>query len=98
MDREPNDSGRTAVRFRVRGRVQGVGFRYFAQRHARAQALSGWVRNCEDGTVEGEAAGTPAAMERFLAALREGPRSARVNEVSVTPLAAAPDGTLFRIV
>lgn len=98
MDQNPNESGPKAVRFLVRGRVQGVGFRYFAQRHAREQGLAGWVRNREDGAVEGEAAGSPAAIERFLAALRQGPRSARVDEVSAAPLAGEPEASEFRIV
>ena len=42
----------------VRGRVQGVGFRYWVLEQARAQGLKGWVRNCPDGTVEVEAEGT----------------------------------------
>ena len=98
MERNPNDSGRAAVRFLVRGRVQGVGFRYFAQRQAREQALAGWVRNREDGSVEGEAVGSPSAIERFLAALRQGPSSARVGELTTTPLSVVPEAAGFRIV
>ena len=98
MEQNPNDSGRAAVRFLVRGRVQGVGFRYFAQRQARAQELAGWVRNRQDGAVEGEVTGSPAAIERFLAALRRGPSSARVSELDTTPLSVVPDTREFRIV
>ena len=98
MEPDSNQSGRTAVRFLVSGRVQGVGFRYFAQRRALEQGLAGWVRNREDGAVEGEAAGPPAAIEGLLAALRQGPSSARVADVSATPLAAVPPASGFRIV
>ena len=98
MDQNSSQSGRTAVSFLVRGRVQGVGFRYFVQRRAREQGLDGWVRNREDGAVEGEAAGPPAALERFLAALRQGPSSARVTESTATPMAVVPAASGFRIV
>jgi len=72
-------------RFRaiVRGRVQGVGFRYFTQREASALGLTGYVRNRWDGTVEVVAEGPRQALERLLARLRLGPRSAYVEEVSV---------------
>jgi acylphosphatase len=98
VEQNPNDSGRAAVRFLVRGRVQGVGFRYFAHRQAREQELAGWVRNREDGAVEGEVVGSPAAIERFLAALRRGPSSARVGELDATPLSVVPEARGFRIV
>ena len=67
----------------IRGRVQGVGFRWFAQREARALGLTGVVRNLADGAVEVEAEGDRARLERLVEALREGPRSARVTSVEV---------------
>lgn len=68
------------IRAVVRGHVQGVGFRYFARDAARRLGLRGWVRNLPDGrTVEALAAGSPEAVERFLAALREGPPGAIVT-------------------
>jgi acylphosphatase len=65
----------------VRGRVQGVGFRYFVQREAARLGLSGWVRNLDDGNVETHAQGPPAALDDFAAALHRGPRGASVRGV-----------------
>ena len=75
----------TAARFRVRGRVQGVGFRWFVLQAARAEGLSGWVRNLPDGSVEALAAGSDEALDRFREALRRGPRASRVESVEELP-------------
>jgi acylphosphatase len=64
--------------------VQGVGFRYFAERAARAIGVSGYVRNCADGTVEVYAIGDVAALETLKHRLAEGPRSAWVEAVQET--------------
>jgi acylphosphatase len=72
-----------ARRFRVTGRVQGVGFRYFAQAAARQEGLSGWVQNQSDGSVEVVAEGDRESVLRFEAKLRRGPVGARVDEVRV---------------
>ena len=72
---------RTARKYRISGRVQGVGFRYFAERAARTISLSGYVKNCADGTVEVYAIGEAPALEAFRRQLAEGPRSARVEKV-----------------
>ena len=64
--------------------MQGVGFRFFAERHARQLGLEGYVRNRYDGAVEVEAEGGTAALEHFLNELRHGPRLARVQDVRVT--------------
>jgi len=69
-------------RFVVRGRVQGVGFRWFVLKQARALGLAGWVRNLEDGTVEVVADGAPAAIEQLARQLASGPAAARVTEVA----------------
>jgi len=74
------------ARVEVRGRVQGVGFRWFARESARRRGLSGWVRNREDGCVEVAASGPPEAVERFLGELRRGPAGARVDEVVALPV------------
>ncbi len=81
----------------VRGRVQGVGFRYFTRHVATALDLTGWVRNGDDGSVELEAQGAAAAVDQFRAALRQGPPLGRVREVveSAVPLVGGEDG--FRI-
>ena len=74
---------RVARRFLVSGRVQGVGFRYFAQDAARREGLSGEVKNLDDGTVEATAEGEAEALDRFEAALRRGPSRSRVDHVRV---------------
>ena len=66
----------------VRGRVQGVGFRWFVVREAGRLGLGGWVANDADGTVRCVAEGPKPSLEALLAALREGPRGAVVDSVS----------------
>ena len=77
-------------RFLVAGRVQGVGFRYFARDVARRDGIAGTVQNLEDGRVEVVACGDAEAMTRFEIALRRGPAGARVEDVQVEP---GPPGT-----
>lgn len=67
--------------WRVYGRVQGVGFRAFVQRHARSLGLVGYARNMPDGSVEVLAEGSEASLEILLRRLKEGPRMARVSRV-----------------
>lgn len=67
--------------FVVSGRVQGVCFRAATQDMARALGLSGWVRNRDDGCVEGLASGHHAALEEFHQWLGKGPSAARVERV-----------------
>jgi acylphosphatase len=86
MTEEP----RRAVRVRISGRVQGVGFRYFTVRAARRLAVAGRVRNLPDGSVEVEAAGEAPALERFLAELEHGPPGSRVLRLERTDLREAP--------
>lgn len=68
----------------VRGRVQGVGYRAFAQQKALELGLSGYAENLPDGRVEVVAEGPKEALEVFLHHLRQGPRLARVEEVEVS--------------
>ena len=84
-------------RFLVTGRVQGVGFRWFVLRLAQHEALGGFVRNLPDGRVEVVASGDQAALERLLAALREGPPHAQVAGVSVADEPAATPSARFEI-
>ena len=72
---------RVARRFVVTGHVQGVGFRMFAADAARAEGLSGWVRNLGDGSVEILAEGERDAVGRFESRVRRGPSRARVEHV-----------------
>ena len=70
-----------AYRYVVRGRVQGVGYRYFVLRQADALGVSGFARNLPDGAVEIVAEGGEAALADFEARLREGPAFAEVTDV-----------------
>lgn len=69
------------LHFLIRGRVQGVGFRWYVQREAGELDLHGWVRNTEDGDVEVVAAGSAEDLSELRASLRRGPRGARVDNV-----------------
>lgn len=81
----------------IRGRVQGVGFRWQAQQEARRLGLSGWVRNRADGSVQLVAEGDQAALDSLAAWAARGPARARVDQCDAVRSAAA--GTLngFRI-
>ena len=77
-----------ARRFIVRGRVQGVGFRYFAIRAAQKVGVSGTVRNLPDGTVEAIAEGSETAIAEFRSELEHGPsygHVSRVDEMEMQP-------------
>ena len=66
---------------RVRGRVQGVGFRYAMRREAERAGVRGWVRNRSDGSVEALLQGEAAAVARLVEWARRGPPAARVDEL-----------------
>lgn len=72
--------------FVVRGRVQGVGYRWFAVRAAERLGLAGWVRNCDDGSVEVVARGAPYLLEQLEGELRRGPVAARVTGITTTEI------------
>ena len=65
----------------IRGRVQGVGFRWFVREQGRLLGVRGWVRNRADGGVEVSADGDPTKLESLRAQLREGPPGAVVTKV-----------------
>ena len=65
----------------VKGRVQGVGFRWFVQREAAEIGMHGWVRNTDDGHVEVVASGEPEDLAELKDALRKGSRGSRVDAV-----------------
>jgi acylphosphatase len=74
---------RTARRYLITGRVQGVGYRWFALDAARREGLHGLVRNLPDGRVEVEAEGEADALARFETALWRGPSHARVEDIAI---------------
>lgn len=86
-----------ARQYVVRGRVQGVGFRFFTERAAQAEGLSGWIRNREDGCVELLAEGDRDAVDRFERHLRRGPAASRVEAVEVIDAAPSSRHTGFQI-
>jgi acylphosphatase len=88
---------RTARRFIVSGRVQGVGFRYFALDAARREGLNGFVTNLDDGSVEAVAEGESESVDRFERALRQGPSRSRVERVTIDEIAPALGNTGFTI-
>jgi acylphosphatase len=72
----------------IRGRVQGVGFRYWTRRAATARGLTGWVRNRRDGSVEAVFAGDEQAVADMIKLCRRGPEPARVATVDEQPAGA----------
>jgi acylphosphatase len=79
---------------RISGRVQGVGYRAWLERRARAHGLEGWVRNRHDGSVEALFSGPADAVADMIALCRRGPSSARVEAIQEEP--AQPDALNLR--
>ena len=71
------------VRVRIRGAVQGVGFRYEARARAQSLGVAGWARNLGDGTVEAVFEGGEDAVGSMVTWCRRGPRGAQVDEIAV---------------
>jgi acylphosphatase len=65
------------------GRVQGVGYRYFAQEAAEEMGLGGWVRNGMSGTVEAEVEGPKDVVDRWIECLRQGPSLSKVERIDL---------------
>jgi acylphosphatase len=86
-----------ARRYIVRGRVQGVGFRWFVDYEARQLGLAGWVRNNINGTVEVLAMGNEQQHHVLRGKLQQGPRAARVDQVDELAADLVPGLTTFRI-
>ncbi|HEU4636827.1 MAG TPA: acylphosphatase [Edaphobacter sp.] len=80
--------------FLVKGRVQGVGFRWFVHREAAELGLRGWVRNTEAGHVEVVASGDPEILAELKTALRKGSRGSRVDAVMEQDLEDSEDEQL----
>ncbi|MBW3670469.1 MAG: acylphosphatase [Acidobacteria bacterium] len=66
---------------KIHGKVQGVGYRFFATRVARRLGLKGWIRNLRDGTVDAIVEGETEAIDEWLEEIREGPRYAEVTKI-----------------
>lgn len=82
--------------YRVRGRVQGVGFRWWTRSRARGLGLAGTVRNCPDGSVEVKVRGPADAVARLCGMLGQGPPGSRVDQVE--EIRAGPvEGDSFEI-
>ena len=82
----------------VEGAVQGVGYREFTRRAAQRLNVSGWVRNRSDGAVEAVVRGSSAGVEALIAEMRNGPRFADVERLSVVESDEAPsDDGMFVI-
>jgi len=73
---------------RVTGRVQGVFFRAWAQGQARELGVSGWIRNCPDGSVEAHLGGEEDCVDRMIARMRQGPTNAQVEDVEIEDVPA----------
>ncbi len=86
-----------AKHYLIRGRVQGVGYRYFALDAAERHGIRGYVRNLPSGDVEVHAEGDEAALELFKSQLERGPRMARVHEVVESELPASGSYSSFLI-
>ena len=95
---EPDPSRSTArIDAVVRGRVQGVGFRWFVSRIGSRLELAGWVANDADGSVRVVAEGAPSALDELIEALERGPAGASVTDVAVSRSAATGSFSGFSI-
>ncbi|HTD06621.1 acylphosphatase [Undibacterium sp.] len=87
-----------AKRLMIEGRVQGVGYRASFAYKADALGLSGWVRNCRDGSVEACVHGEAAAIEAIILWARRGPPAAQVRNVTIEDAGEpAPSDGVFKI-
>ena len=93
----PRATGIARLEARIRGRVQGVGFRYFVRSEAQRRGLSGWVANEADGSVAVVAEGRRGELEAFAEALALGPRGALVSQVDIRWPPAAGHSAGFEV-
>ncbi len=94
---QANQPATEACRYVVRGRVQGVGFRWFVEAEAHRLGIAGWVRNNADGSVEVLAMGAREQLAALRSRLRQGPRAARVDDVEEFEAKPVPGLNVFRI-
>ncbi|HCU26126.1 MAG TPA: acylphosphatase [Deltaproteobacteria bacterium] len=85
------------VRAQIHGRVQGVFFRAWTQETAQRLGLKGWVRNCQDGSVELLAQGSKEVLEEFLQHCRQGPPAAQVSGVETEWVETGVDYVNFSV-
>ncbi len=78
------ETERTALRLRITGRVQGVGYRAWTEQEATRLGVDGWVRNREDGSVEALVAGPVKPVETLIGHCYQGPSLARVDDIRIT--------------
>lgn len=95
MPPDPNELVRAHIR--VKGRVQGVGFRAHVEYHAHQTGVNGWVRNVGRDVVETVAEGDRSAVERFIETVKQGPRASRVDEAQVEWEPFAGEFKLFSV-
>jgi acylphosphatase len=95
QDVDPNMEAR---RWIVSGRVQGVGYRYYARQAAQMLGVRGWIRNLPEGGCELQVAGSAELLQRFHAELMRGPRGSRVDDIAEERLVQVPDWHGFQIV
>ena len=89
------DRGQHARRWFISGRVQGVGYRYFAQRAASSLGLTGYARNLDDGRVEVFAVGAAKKLDELAGLLRQGPRWSDVRGVEEQEAALESHGAFL---
>ncbi len=88
---EPMAQQSAAIRVRIEGQVQGVGFRAWTVDEAVRLGLDGWVRNCSDGSVEAVFAGPQPSVDQMLSLVGHGPASAEVADLVVEPVSSPPE-------
>jgi acylphosphatase len=80
------------------GRVQGVGFRFYAQSNALKYSLTGFVRNMTNGMVELEVQGEEKNLQKFISVIREGNRFIRVDDFSMKEILLINDEKKFKVI
>lgn len=94
---DSHSEDKARLRAIVKGIVQGVNFRYYAQRRADELGVTGWARNLRDGSVEAVAEGPRPALDALAEFLRVGPPAARVTDVELTWSDATGEFTRFDV-
>ena len=91
MSEKPVPEGWKSARLIIKGRVQGVSYRYWAVGEARNRHLDGWVRNRGDGTVEAVFGGPAETVDEMIEACKKGPPASRVTEIEIHPEKTMPE-------